>query len=76
MSKWNWRAALTPTERLIIEGADLAKARWLEANAMTAGIVNRAIQRAKYQALKASLPGGLTTGSEATEPKNTGGSND
>lgn len=43
-----WRDYLTAEERAIIEQADAAKASWQALNDRRAGIVNRAIQRARY----------------------------
>ena len=45
---WPWRDYLKPEEAAQIAAAEVAKAAWLKANAAKAGIVNRAIQRAKY----------------------------
>lgn len=45
----DWRAVLTDAERQTIDAADRAKKKWSELNAARAGIVNRAIQRAKYR---------------------------
>ena len=46
--KWNWRAFLTADEQAILRASDEAKAAWQRLNKERAGIVNRAIQRAKY----------------------------
>ena len=43
-----WRDYLTDDERALIERADAAKLVWQAANDRRAGIVNRAIQRARY----------------------------
>ena len=43
-----WRDYLTDEERVIIEQADAAKVTWQALNDRRAGIVNRAIQRARY----------------------------
>lgn len=48
--KWDWRAYLTAEERAILAAADKAKVAWQELNKQRAGIANRAIQRAKYDA--------------------------
>jgi hypothetical protein len=45
---WPWRDYLKPEEAAKIAAAEEAKAAWLKANEPTAGIINRAIQRAKY----------------------------
>lgn len=50
--KWNWRAHLTADELAVLNAADKAKAAWLKLNKERAGITNRAIQRAKYAALR------------------------
>ncbi|WLA80314.1 hypothetical protein [Bradyrhizobium elkanii] len=52
--RWNWRAFLTAEERAILATADRAKAEWLNLNKERASITNRAIQRAKYEAGKAT----------------------
>lgn len=52
--KWNWRAYLTAEELAVLAAADKAKATWLKLNKERAGITNRAIQRAKYEARKVS----------------------
>lgn len=46
----SWRDFLTDEERAIIEAGDLAKQEWERHNAPRAGIVNRALQRARYAA--------------------------
>lgn len=51
--KWNWRNFLTQDEKDALEKADRAKAEWLALNTSRAGIINRAIQRAKAEAIKA-----------------------
>lgn len=51
--KWDWRKYLTAEERAILARADEAKAVWKKLNAERAGIANRAIQRAKYDAVRA-----------------------
>lgn len=43
-----WRDYLTDDERVIIEQAEAAKVTWQALNDRRAGIVNRAIQRARY----------------------------
>lgn len=43
-----WREYLTKDERAELDRADEAKRRWQKLNRARAGIVNRAIQRAKY----------------------------
>lgn len=43
-----WRDYLTDEERAVIEQADAAKIAWQAFNDRRAGIVNRAIQRARY----------------------------
>lgn len=43
-----WRDYLTDEERIIINQADAAKVVWQALNDRRAGIVNRAIQRARY----------------------------
>lgn len=43
-----WRDYLTPDERAELDKADDAKKRWQKLNRARAGIVNRAINRAKY----------------------------
>lgn len=48
----NWRDYLTDEERAIIAQADEDKLRWQASNDRRAGIVNRAIQRARYAAAK------------------------
>lgn len=48
-SKLPWRDHLTAEEREMIEAGDRATAAARMANAARAGIVNRAIQRAKYR---------------------------
>lgn len=55
--KYDWRAVLTDEERRTIEAGDEAKKVWLALNRERAGIMNRAIQRAKYRqaALKQCL---------------------
>lgn len=45
-----WREHLTDEERAAIEAGDRATEAAKAANATRAGIVNRAIQRAKYRA--------------------------
>lgn len=45
----DWRAALTPSERKIIERGDRLMAKLKEVNRDRARIINRAIHRAKYQ---------------------------
>lgn len=45
-----WRDHLTPEERDIIEQGDRAKEEWRRLNMPRAGIVNRALRRAKYRA--------------------------
>lgn len=50
--KWDWRAYLTAEEKTILAAADRAKAEWLKLNKARAGITNRAIQRAKYNATR------------------------
>lgn len=57
-SKWNWRAYLTAEELAILASADRAKAAWLESNKERAGIVNRAVQRAKHAARSPSKESG------------------
>jgi len=52
--KWDWRGHLTVEEKAILDAADKAKAVWQELNKQRAGITNRAIQRAKYAALRQS----------------------
>lgn len=47
-AKWNWRDYLTTDEAQAIARADEAKKQWEVLNKERAGIVNRAIQRAKY----------------------------
>jgi len=47
----NWREHLTDAERATIEAGDRARVAARLANAARAGIVNRAVQRAKYAAL-------------------------
>lgn len=47
-TKWNWRDYLTADEAQTIANADEAKKQWEALNKERAGIVNRAIQRAKY----------------------------
>ena len=44
-----WRDYLTPEEAATIAAADASKTEWQRLNAARAGIVNRAIQRAKYK---------------------------
>ena len=51
----NWRDHLTDSERELLDKADTLKAEWLLANAVRAGIVNRAIHRARYAASKRKL---------------------
>ncbi len=51
-----WRDHLRPEECAIIEAGDAAKAEWQRLNMPRAGIVNRAIRRARYAAEKASHP--------------------
>jgi hypothetical protein len=55
--KWRWRDYLTAAERRTIAKADAAKKVWLRLNAERAKITNRAIHRAKFDAL---APGGRT----------------
>lgn len=43
-----WRNFLTREEKTIVTKADTAKAVWLKLNQNRAAIINRAIQRAKY----------------------------
>lgn len=50
--KWDWRAYLTADETATLERADAAKAEWQRLNQTRAMITNRAIQRAKYAAMK------------------------
>lgn len=50
--KWPWRDFLTTDEAKALAAADAAKAKWKRLNAERAGITNRAIQRAKFAALK------------------------
>ncbi len=50
MARLDWRKYLTPEEREVIRKVDKAKREWRILNAVRAGIVNRAIQRAKYRA--------------------------
>lgn len=47
--KLDWRKHLTDDERIQIEAADKARVAWEKLNATRAGIVNRAIHRAKYR---------------------------
>lgn len=47
-----WRDHLTPEEREVIDRADQAKEQWQLLNASRAGIVNRALRRAKYRSEK------------------------
>lgn len=54
----NWRAELTPLEASQIAAADEAKSTWERLNAARAGIVNRAIQRAKYRNRPGTAPSG------------------
>lgn len=50
--KWRWRDFLTEEEKTTLSAADAAKREWLKLNKERAGITNRAIQRAKYEAKK------------------------
>ncbi len=50
-----WREYLTPEERVVIERADAAKRAWQTLNTARAGIVKRAIQRAKYELTKGNV---------------------
>lgn len=50
--KWPWRDFLTSEEVATLAAADDAKRAWLALNKERAAITNRAIQRAKYAALK------------------------
>ncbi len=57
--KWNWKAYLTPDEAFTIKlcdeiNADIAKMRKRPVMLERTGIVNRAIQRAKYAEQKES----------------------
>ncbi len=49
----SWRDYLTEDERAIIEAGDAAKEEWQCLNLPRAGIVNRAIARARYAAKRA-----------------------
>lgn len=53
--KLPWREHLTNEERRTLELADAAKVEWQRLNQARAGIVNRAIQRAKYAAKATAL---------------------
>lgn len=50
--KWPWRDFLTEAERAALAQADAAKAEWLRLNKERSAITNRAIQRAKYHAMR------------------------
>lgn len=47
---WPWRDYLKPEEAEKIAAAEVAKIAWQKANEPVAGIMNRAIQRARYAA--------------------------
>ncbi len=53
--KWPWRNYLTSEEKMILAKADTAKAVWLSLNQNRAAIINRAIQRAKYDRTPGAL---------------------
>lgn len=61
---WNWREFLTPGEAIVIAQSDKAAAEMKKIRRdynklwgpKRASIVNRAIQRAKYEALKSNGP--------------------
>ena len=55
--KWPWRDFLTEEERQILRRADGAKLEWQRLNRERAAITNRAIQRAKYTAIRQGEPG-------------------
>ena len=53
--KLPWRDFLTAEEREILARADAAREEWQRLNVERASITNRAIQRAKYAAVKHTL---------------------
>jgi hypothetical protein len=59
---WKWRDYLTADEAAVIAECDRAKSEWQLANSRRAGIVNRAIQRAKLAATKKKTGDQGTTG--------------
>lgn len=48
--KWRWRDYLTAEETALLAKCDALKVKWQQLNKVRAGVVNRAIHRAKYAA--------------------------